>query len=112
MVEEVLVHKAMIALRVILGEPHVFIQIERSRLREVQSDRLIQPYEVLIQLDRRAARCKPEHRVWFDPELPRDDLRGLLAHLLVGIGKNDTHCDTPFYRICPEFSYNIAQFKI
>ena len=96
MVKEILVHKAVIALRIALRQTDILVQIERRCLGEIQPHGLMQPNKILIELDRRTACGKPQYRVRFDPELPRKDLRRFLAHILIGVGINDTQCNSPF----------------
>ena len=50
-IEQVLMHKMMVAVRTVLGQPHVFVQIDRCHPREIK---LAFPHDP-VQPDRRAA---------------------------------------------------------
>ena len=93
--EKMLVHEVVIALRMIDGQAHVFIEIERRHAREVELLLLVQAHELLIQTERRGARRHAEYGVRLGVEQFRDALRRDLAHLRVVALNDDFHVLTP-----------------
>ena len=60
-VEQVLVHEAVVALGMVLGKPHVFIHIERDHVLEGNLSRLDHADEFGIGLDGGGSGAKSEH---------------------------------------------------
>src|ERR1051325_6929328 len=93
--EEVLVHEVVIALGVILGQAHVFVEVERRHAREVELLLFVQPYQFLIEAEWRGAGGHAEHGIRLGVEYFDDDLCRRLAHLLVTPLNDDFHREPP-----------------
>lgn len=63
-VEQMLAHEPQVALQLIGLHGEVFIEIERHDVRERQTLFAMQPHELIVNADRRAARGEPEHAVF------------------------------------------------
>ena len=58
--EEVVPHEAMVALRMILGEVHILVHVERDDVLERQLASLVQGYQLSIHPQRRTSRWTAE----------------------------------------------------
>src|SRR5438093_1089431 len=93
--EEVLVHEVVVALGVIHGQAHVFVEVERRHPREVELLLLVQPHQLLIEAEWRGSGGHAEHGIRLGVEYFDDDLCRRLAHLLVVSLNDDFHREPP-----------------
>ena len=94
--EKMLVHEVVVALRVIHGQAHVLIEVERRDPGEIDLLRLVQPHQLLVQAERGGSGRHAEHGIGLGVEHLDDDLRRRPAHLLVASLNDDFHVESPF----------------
>ena len=90
-VEQVVTHEEVIALRVIMVEAAVLVQVVGADLGEIAVPVLAGLNEVLVGADGRGAGGEAEHAVRLQDDLSGDDVRRFAAHVLVILGVNDLH---------------------
>ena len=80
MVEEMLAHEGVIAFRVIFGDAHVFVHVERNDVAERHLARLIKAHQFLVGLHGRRAGGQSQYERTVGPGRllldPRDDVTG------------------------------------
>ena len=66
--EQILVHEVVVALRMPLRQTHVLVQVEGGDLREIQALILVESHQFLIQPQRGGAGSQAQHGVRFGIE--------------------------------------------
>ena len=74
--EEVLVHEVVVALRMVLRQAHVLVEIEGGHLGEVEALVLVHPHQFLVEPQRRGAGGQPQHGVGLGVERSGDHAGG------------------------------------
>ncbi len=96
-IEKVFLHKITVALRVILTQPNVFVQIDRDRLAEVNVALVVPLDELTVNANGRGPRRKTQHTVRLHDDLRRDDVCRLTAELAVIFDCNEFHSIPPSF---------------
>jgi len=65
LVEQILLHEGPVTLRVRRPQAHVFVEIERRHLREVETFFLVQSDKLAVRAQRRIARGQSQHAAGF-----------------------------------------------
>ena len=97
MVEEITVHEAVIAFRMLFRQAHVFVHVERYNVFEANLARFMHFYQCLIGSQRRAASRQTQHERTIGGRVERVDAvndmtRGPFAHLFCCSQGNQSHC--------------------
>ena len=90
-IEEVLAHKVVIALGIVVRKTTILIQVIGADLGEVNVTLLVPSSELLVGANRGGAGGKTQHAIGLEDNLGRDDISGLAAHILVVFSFNDFH---------------------
>lgn len=90
-IEQVLLHEVVVALRVVVRQAAVLIQVVRADLGEIKVAGLVGLDEVLIGPNGRGTGGQAENASGVHNDLRGDDVRRLTAHVLIVDGVNDTH---------------------
>jgi hypothetical protein len=93
-VEEVLPHVAVVALRVVGREAQVLVEVEGGDPGEVQSFLPVHPHERVVQAQGSGARGETEDEIGLPPQSARHEPRRPAAQVLVVGGDDDKH-DAP-----------------
>ena len=96
LVEKVLAHEVVVALRILMRKAAVLVQVVGSDLREVTISLVVPLGELLVGANGRGASSKAKHAVGLENHLGRDNVRRLAAHVPVVLGANDSHEDSSF----------------
>ena len=90
-VEQVLAHEADVALQLVRLHRVVFVEVERDDVRERQPFFAVQPHQLVVDADRRAAGRQAQHAI---PPLGRplaNQIGNLSGHRLVGLRRMRKH---------------------
>ena len=90
-IEEVLTHKVVIALGIVVRKAAILVQVVGADLGKVDVALLVPSSELLVGTDRGRAGGKAQHTVGLEDNLRRDNIGGLAAHILVVFSFNDLH---------------------
>ena len=99
MVEQVAVHKAPVAFRVLLGQAAVLVQIDGGDLRKIQIPLVVALHQLLIGANGGAAGSQTQHAVGLHDDLRRNDVCCLAGHISVVLCTNDLHDKRPLFFI-------------
>ena len=101
MFEKIVIHKIIVALVIISGQPLVFIQINRSNLGEVQIPFIIPFHKLLIGPDRRGTGSKPQYTIRLDNNLCGNNICRFPAHVHIILSFNNFHfyCSFSMYLV-------------
>ena len=91
LVEQVAVHEAPVAFRVLLGQAAVLVQIDGGHLRKIDVALVVPVHQLCIRAHRGAAGRQTQHTVRFHDDLRGDDVCRLAGHILVVFCTNDLH---------------------
>ena len=91
MVKQVLVHEAPVALRMLLGQAAVLVQVDGGDFREVHIALVVPLHQLGIRAHRGAAGGQAQHTVRLHDDLRGDDVCRLAGHILVILCTNDLH---------------------
>ena len=96
MVEEMPAHEGVIAFRVIFGDAHVFVHIERNDVAERDVARLMPANQLLVGFERRGPGGQPQDErsvgaLRLGPDAGDDVFGGPLGYLLRGIFDDYSH---------------------
>ena len=103
MVKQVAVHKAPIALGVLLRQAAVLVQIDGRDLGEVNIALVVPLDQLLVGAHGGAAGSQAQHAVGLHDDLGRNDVGGLAGHIVVIFCADDLHKTIP-----PVFSGRVA----
>ena len=95
MVEQIAVHKAPVAFRVILGQAAVLVQIDGGDLRKIQIPLVVALHQLLVGANGGAAGSQTQHTVRLHDDLRRNDVCGLAGHISIVLCTNDLHDKRP-----------------
>ena len=84
-------HEVVVALGMVLLQAHVFVEIERGDLREVEPLVLVHSCQLLVEPQGRAPGWQSEHGVGFGIERLGDSRGGSRTQFLVGVADDDFH---------------------
>ena len=87
-VEQVLLHEVAVALRMRRPQAHVFVEVERRDLREIEPLLPVQADQLAVQGQRRAAGRQAQHAIGLSADQVRDEPRRPPAGGF-GVGLND-----------------------
>ena len=90
-IKEVLTHKVVIALGIVMRKAAILVQVVGADLGKVNVALLIPGGKLLVSADRGGAGGKAQHTIGLEDNLRRDDIGGLTAHILVVFSFNDLH---------------------
>ena len=90
-IEEVLTHKVVIALGIVVRKAAILVQVVGADLGKVDVALLVPSSELLVGANRGGAGGKTQHAIGLEDNLGRDDIGGLAAHILVVFSFNDLH---------------------
>jgi hypothetical protein len=83
MVEKILPHESVKALRMFAREPQVLVEVKSYHSGKIQPLLLAQPHQLLIHPQGRAPRRQSQRHIGLTSHRPRNDSRRLAAHLFV-----------------------------
>ena len=95
MVEQVAVHKAPVAFRVLLGQAAVLVQIDGGDLRKIQISLVVALHQLLVCAHGGAAGSQTQHAVGLHDDLCGNDVCCLAGHIGVVLCTNDLHDKRP-----------------
>ena len=90
-IEEMLTHEIVIALRVVVREATVLVQVIGNDLGEIDIALFVPFDKLLIGADGRGARCQAQHAIGLEDNLSRDDIGRLAAHVGIVFCCDDLH---------------------
>ena len=90
-IEEVLAHKVVIALGIIVRKTTILVQVIGADLGKVDVALLVPSSELFVSANRGGAGGKTQHAIGLEDNLGRNDISGLAAHILVVFSFNDFH---------------------
>ena len=90
-IEEVLTHKVVIALGIVMRKATILVQVVGADLGKVDVTLLVPSSKLLVGTNRSRAGGKAQHAIGLEDNLGRDDIGGLTAHILVVFSFNDLH---------------------
>ena len=90
-IEEVLTHKVVVALRIVVRKATILVEVVGADLGKVDVTLLVPSGELLVGANRGGAGGKTQHAIGLEDNLGRDDIGGLAAHILVVFSFNDLH---------------------
>ena len=96
LVEEVLAHEVVVALRVLVRKTTVLIQVVGANLREVAVALVVPLGQLLVGANGRGAGGKAEDAGGLEDYLGRDHIRRLAAHVPIVLGTDDSHGSPSF----------------
>ena len=91
MVEQILVHEAPVAFRVLLGQPAVLVEVDSGDFGEVDVALVVPLHQLCIRAHRGAAGRQTQHAVRLHNDLRGDDVGSLAGHILIILCTNDLH---------------------
>ena len=104
-IEEVITHEIVIALRVVVAQAAILIQVIGTNLGKVDVALLVPINELVIRANGRAARGKAQHRIRLQDDLSGDDVGRLAAHVIIVARADDLQhtdwLDVPRFRALP-----------
>ena len=90
-IEEVLTHKVVVALGIVVRKATILVEVVGADLGKVDVTLLVPCGELLVGANRGGAGGKTQHAIGLEDNLGRDDIGGLAAHILVVFSFNDLH---------------------
>ena len=104
LIEQILVHEAPVAFRVLLGQAAVLVQIDGGHLRKIDVALVVPVHQLCIRANGGAAGRQTQHAVGLHNDLCRNDIGCLAGHIRIILCTNDLHHKRPhlssFFPLC------------